>query len=115
VFTKLQALFFAHYKSQQWPWPARKALLGKIIYQDRTIDEVILTAYPAPHSYTGQNLAELSCHGSEYIQRELLQCFYACGFLPAEPGAFTLRAFLNGKLDLSQAEAVADVVAADSP
>lgn len=114
VFTKLQALFFAHYKSQQWPWPARKALLGKIIYQDRTIDEVILTAYPAPYSYTGQNLAELSCHGSEYIQRELLQCFYACGFLPAEPGAFTLRAFLNGKLDLSQAEAVADVVAADS-
>ena len=57
VFTKLQALFFAHYKSQQWPWPARKALLGKIIYQDRTIDEVILTAYPAPHSYTVQNLS----------------------------------------------------------
>lgn len=114
VFTKLQTLFFAHSKSQQWPWPARKALLGNINFEGRTIDEVLLTAYPAPHSYTGQNLVEITCHGSVYIQRELLRCFYSSNIAPAEPGAFTLRAFLNGKLDLSQAEAVADVIAADS-
>jgi len=78
------------------------------------LDEVMLAIYKAPRSYTGEDLVEISCHGSPYIVQELLQLLFDCGARPAREGEFTLRAFLNGKLDLSQAEAVADLIAAES-
>lgn len=78
------------------------------------LDEVLLTIMRAPHSYTGQDTVEISCHASSYITRELLIALIENGARQAEPGEFTMRAFMNGKMDLSRAEAVADVIAADS-
>lgn len=78
------------------------------------IDEVLITCFHAPRSYTGQNVVEISCHGSPYIQQQVLNHFLNTGLRMAEPGEFTLRAFLNGKMDLSQAEAVADLIASDN-
>ncbi|MDN3642239.1 tRNA uridine-5-carboxymethylaminomethyl(34) synthesis GTPase MnmE [Lutimonas halocynthiae] len=88
--------------------------LGHIMDSDRIIDESLVTVFKTPHSYTGENVVEISCHGSAYIQQEILQLFLQNGARHAEAGEFTLRAFLNGKMDLSQAEAVADVIASDS-
>jgi tRNA modification GTPase len=88
--------------------------LGKIIYQEKIIDEVLLSIFRNPRSYTGEDVAEISCHGSVYIQRELTEALLGSGARLAMPGEFTLRAFLNGKLDLSQAEAVADLIASHS-
>jgi tRNA modification GTPase len=78
------------------------------------VDEVLVSIFKDPHSYTGENVVEISCHGSIYIQQEIIQLFLRNGCRMANPGEFTLRAFLNGKLDLSQAEAVADVISSDS-
>jgi len=88
--------------------------LGKIVDGNRLIDEVLVSVFKDPHSYTGENVAEISCHGSVYIQQEILQLFLRNGVRHANPGEFTLRAFLNGKMDLSQAEAVADLISSDS-
>ena len=88
--------------------------LGHIIDQNRIIDEVLISVFKDPHSYTGENVIEISCHGSVYIQQEIIQLFLQNGVRLAQAGEFTLRAFLNGKLDLSQAEAVADLIASDS-
>ena len=88
--------------------------LGHIIDQNRIIDEVLISVFKDPHSYTGENVIEISCHGSVYIQQEIIQLFLQHGVRLAQAGEFTLRAFLNGKLDLSQAEAVADLIASDS-
>ena len=88
--------------------------LGHIINGDRIIDEVLVSVFKNPQSYTGENVVEISCHGSLYIQQEIIQLFLSNGCRLADAGEFTLRAFLNGKLDLSQAEAVADLIAADS-
>ncbi|TDU40366.1 tRNA modification GTPase trmE [Gelidibacter sediminis] len=88
--------------------------LGHIIDQPRIIDEVLVTIFKNPHSYTGEHVIEISCHGSLYIQQEIIQLFLKNGCRMANAGEFTLRAFLNGKLDLSQAEAVADLIASDS-
>jgi tRNA modification GTPase len=87
---------------------------GLIIHQDVIIDEVLLTVFKSPNSYTGQDCVEISCHGSPFIQQQLLQLFLNFGARMAEPGEFTMRAFLNGKFDLSQAEAVADLIASNS-
>ncbi len=114
VRTKMERVFKPRNKSPRFQWIPRKAMLGTLEYQHRILDEVLLIWYPAPHSYTGEDMIEISSHGSVYLQRSLLQCFYELEIAPADPGAFTLRAFLNQKLDLSQAEAVADLVAADS-
>lgn len=76
----------------------------------QVIDEVMLTLYHAPHSFTGEDMVEISCHGSLYVQQTILQSLIGSGAALAEPGEFTRRAFLNGKLDLSQAEAVADLI-----
>ena len=73
-----------------------------------------MSVFKAPNSYTGENVVEISCHGSIYIQQEILQLFIRKGAKPAQPGEFTLRAFLNKKMDLSQAEAVADLIASES-
>ncbi|PCJ95759.1 MAG: tRNA uridine-5-carboxymethylaminomethyl(34) synthesis GTPase MnmE [Flavobacteriaceae bacterium] len=88
--------------------------LGHIVDAERTLDEVLVTVFKDPHSYTGENVIEVSCHGSLYIQQEIIQLFIRNGCRMANPGEFTLRAFLNGKLDLSQAEAVADLISSDN-
>ena len=87
---------------------------GTLKHENKIIDEVLISKFISPHSYTGEDTLEISCHGSLYIQSKIVQLFCANGCRLANPGEFTLRAFLNGKLDLSQAEAVADVIAAES-
>ncbi|MBC8756379.1 tRNA uridine-5-carboxymethylaminomethyl(34) synthesis GTPase MnmE [Kordia sp. YSTF-M3] len=88
--------------------------LGHIIDGDRYLDEVLVSLFKGPHSYTGENTIEISCHGSVYIQQQIIQLLLRSGCRNANAGEFTLRSFLNGKLDLSQAEAVADLIASDS-
>ena len=88
--------------------------LGHIVDGDKILDEVLVSVFKNPNSYTGEDVIEISCHGSPYIQQEIIQLFLRSGCRMANPGEFTLRAFLNGKLDLSQAEAVADLIASDS-
>ena len=88
--------------------------LGHIMDEDRVLDEVLVSVFKGPHSYTGENIIEISCHGSPFIQQEIIQLFIRSGCRVARPGEFTLRAFLNGRLDLSQAEAVADLIASDN-
>lgn len=87
---------------------------GTIVDNDSIIDEVVVALFKGPHSYTGEDVVEISCHGSEYIQQQILQLFIKNGARIAKPGEFTMRAFLNGKMDLSQAEAVADLIASSS-
>ncbi len=88
--------------------------LGYIKDGERLIDEVMVSIFRAPHSYTGEDVVEISCHGSTYIQQEIIRLFLKKGCRVARAGEFTLRAFLNGKMDLSEAEAVADLIASDS-
>jgi tRNA modification GTPase len=87
---------------------------GKIANGETILDEVLATIFVAPRSYTGENSVEISCHGSPFIQQQILEVLIKNGARLAKPGEFTLRAFLNRKLDLSQAEAVADLIASDS-
>jgi len=76
-----------------------------------TIDDVMVSVFKAPHSYTGEDSTEISCHGSRYILQQVMQCLIQAGCRHAQPGEYTRRAFMNGKMDLSQAEAVADLIA----
>jgi tRNA modification GTPase len=95
--------------------PSHTAHFGAIKdAQGRTLDEVVVTLFRAPRSYTREDVVEVSCHGSPYILQQVLQLFLEKGARLAQPGEFTLRAFLNGRMDLSQAEAVADLIASDS-
>ncbi|MCK9342567.1 MAG: tRNA uridine-5-carboxymethylaminomethyl(34) synthesis GTPase MnmE, partial [Massilibacteroides sp.] len=87
---------------------------GRIIEQDKILDEVVAGVFRAPHSYTGEDIVEITCHGSTYIQQRILELLLQKGCRMAHPGEYTQRAFLNGKMDLSQAEAVADVIASSS-
>ncbi|MGB6154110.1 MAG: tRNA uridine-5-carboxymethylaminomethyl(34) synthesis GTPase MnmE [Pricia sp.] len=89
-------------------------LLGHIVDGKQTLDEVLLSIFKGPNSYTGENVLEISCHGSPYIQQQIIQLFLRNGCRMADAGEFTLRAFLNGKMDLSQAEAVADLIASEN-
>ena len=93
---------------------ANHATLGTIEYENQVIDEVVGVPFYAPHSYTGENSVEFSCHGSQYILSKIVQILISNGCKIAQPGEYTKRAFLNGKMDLSQAEAVADVISANS-
>ena len=88
--------------------------LGYIKDGDKTLDQVLVSIFKGPNSYTGEHVIEISCHGSMYIQQQIIQLFLKKGCRMATEGEFTLRAFLNGKMDLSQAEAVADLIASDS-
>ncbi|WMI70250.1 tRNA uridine-5-carboxymethylaminomethyl(34) synthesis GTPase MnmE [Mangrovimonas sp. YM274] len=88
--------------------------LGHIVDNDKVVDEALVTIFKNPNSYTGEDVIEVSCHGSVYIQQEIIQLFLRRGCRMANAGEFTLRAFLNGKLDLSQAEAVADLISSDN-
>jgi tRNA modification GTPase len=88
--------------------------LGHIMDGNKTLDQVLVSLFKGPHSYTGENVVEISCHGSPYIQQQIIQLLLRKGCRMAEAGEFTLRAFLNGKLDLSQAEAVADLISSEN-
>jgi tRNA modification GTPase len=88
--------------------------LGHILDDNRVIDEVLVSIFKNPNSYTGEDTVEISCHGSAYIQQEIIQLLLRKGCRSAQAGEFTLRAFLNGKMDLSQAEAVADLIASEN-
>lgn len=93
----------------------KETAFGTLQQEDgRLLDEVLLCCFNAPNSFTGENVVELSCHGSSYILQEVVQLCLRNGAVPAQAGEFTLRAFLNKKMDLSQAEAVADLIASDS-
>ena len=97
--------------------PTRSLHYGNVVFpsneqtSSQIIDEVLVSIFKNPHSYTGEDSAEISCHGSSYIIAKILEVLIANGCRMAEPGEFTQRAFLNGKMDLSQAEAVADLIA----
>jgi tRNA modification GTPase len=94
--------------------PSHTVHFGTIGDGKDILDEVLITLFKMPHSYTGEDVIEISCHGSVFIQQKLLELLLSKGVRLANPGEFTLRAFLNGKFDLSQAEAVADLIAAQS-
>ena len=87
---------------------------GNFLVNKEVLDEVVISLYKGPHSYTGEDVVEISCHGSNYIQQEIISSFTSSGVRLASPGEFTLRAYLNNKKDLSQAEAVSDLIASES-
>jgi len=89
-------------------------IYGTITSQGEFIDEVLVSLFRAPLSYTGEDMAEISCHASPFIQHRIIEILIGKGVKAATPGEFTMRAFMNGKMDLSQAEAVADLIASDS-
>lgn len=91
-----------------------KMQFGAIKDGERLIDECLVVTFKAPHSYTGENCAEIYCHGSSYIINEIIKLLLSKGCKMAEPGEFSKRAFLNGKLDLAQAEAVIDLISSES-
>ena len=90
-----------------------RAAYGRIFDGDEQLDDGVLLMYRAPHSYTGEDVVELSCHGGNAVARRLVEACLAAGAQPAAPGEYTRRAFLNGKLGLTQAEAVMDLISAD--
>ena len=94
--------------------PTHTIHLGTIRSEEKVIDEVLVSVFKGPKSYTGEDVIEIACHGSPYVRNELLNLLIEKGARAAQPGEFTLRAFINGKLDLSQAEAVSDLINADS-
>ncbi|HZH70014.1 MAG TPA: tRNA uridine-5-carboxymethylaminomethyl(34) synthesis GTPase MnmE, partial [Flavobacteriaceae bacterium] len=108
------SVFKAKNKKSLLNQPSHSILLGTVTDGKRIIDEVLASVFINPKSYTGEDTVEFSCHGSPYIQQEVIQLLLRKGCRHAKPGEFTLRAFLNGKMDLSQAEAVADIIASDN-
>lgn len=90
--------------------PARSAVYGHIVQDGKVLDEAVILVMRGPKSYTGEDVAELQCHGGPYLMRRVLQAALSAGARLAQPGEFTKRAFLNGRLDLSQAEAVMDLI-----
>jgi len=88
--------------------------LGTFMDEGHLVDEVLVSIFKGPNSYTGENVVEISCHGSIYIQQQIIQLLIRKGCRTAEPGEFTFRAFMNGKMDLSQAEAVADLISSSN-
>jgi tRNA modification GTPase len=95
-------------------YPANSIIFGKIRDGQKDIDDVLVSFFKSPHSYTGEDVIEISCHASAFIQQEILRLMLNYGARLATPGEFTLRAFLNGKMDLSQAEAVSDLISSSS-
>lgn len=109
-----ESLFKSIHNKNLIKQPTHSIHLGHIFDGDTLLDEVLVSLFKNPKSYTGEDVVEISCHGSHYIQTKILQLFIRNGCRTANPGEFTLRAFVNGKMDLSQAEAVADLIASDS-
>lgn len=94
--------------------PGQRLRYGTISSDERLLDEVLISVFRSPHSYTGENMVEISCHGSNYIQQEILMLLISKGAKLAKPGEFSQRSFLNGKMDLAQAEAVADLIISET-
>ncbi|MCD6354386.1 MAG: tRNA uridine-5-carboxymethylaminomethyl(34) synthesis GTPase MnmE, partial [Prolixibacteraceae bacterium] len=94
--------------------PANTLHFGQFVFNEEVIDDVVVALFKAPHSFTGEDIVEISCHGSVFIQQKILEILTVSGARLARPGEFTQRAFLNGKMDLSQAEAVADLIASSN-
>jgi tRNA modification GTPase len=94
--------------------PSHTLHVGFLVHDHKTLDEVVVSLYKGPRSYTGEDVVEISCHGSPYIHQQVLNACIESGARLAKPGEFTQRAFLNAKLDLSQAEAVADLIASNT-
>ncbi|MBV7533053.1 tRNA uridine-5-carboxymethylaminomethyl(34) synthesis GTPase MnmE [Chitinophaga sp. sic0106] len=94
--------------------PSHTIHFGSVVSEGTVIDEVVVSLYKGPRSYTGEDVIEISCHGSPYIQQQIIDATTKAGARLAKPGEFTQRAFLNGKLDLTQAESVADLIASNS-
>ena len=95
-------------------YPPRTQIYGYIVYNEERIDDGMLTAFPGPRSYTGEDTVEISCHGGVLITRMVLEALFTAGATPAEPGEFTRRAFISGKLSLSEAEAIGTLLEAKS-
>ena len=114
AFTIVNSIFTAKSKKSILEQDSHTIHLGHIKDDTKVLDEVLISLFKNPRSYTGEDVIEINCHGSSYIQQEILQLLLRKGCRTAEAGEFTLRAFLNGKMDLSQAEAVADLIASDS-
>lgn len=111
-FEIMDAIFSSYAKEKSVSTqPANTLMVGTISGESGVIDEVVVSVFKSPHSFTGEDIVEISCHGSVYIQQSILQLLISKGARMALPGEFTQRAFLNGKMDLSQAEAVADLIA----
>ncbi len=113
-FSILSKLFKPSGKTDFASVESHKVILGQLSDNGKPVDEVLVTKFVGPNSYTGEDVVEISCHGSWYIQQEILRLMLDNGSRMANPGEFTQRAFLNGKMDLSQAEAVADLIASNS-
>ncbi len=111
---KTNPVFKAKNKVPLTQQPTHTLQLGHIVDQERVIDESLVSVFHGKRSYTGEPTIEISCHGSPYIQQEIINLMLKQGCRMAKPGEFTMRAFLNGKMDLSQAEAVADLIASDN-
>lgn len=111
---KTNPVFKAKNKVALTQQPTHTLQLGQIVDQERVIDESLVSVFHGKRSYTGEPTVEISCHGSPYIQQEIINLMLKQGCRMAKPGEFTMRAFLNGKMDLSQAEAVADLIASDN-
>lgn len=94
--------------------PSRMMRFGYISKEDNLIDEVLVVSFPGAASYTGENSAEIFCHGSVFIRKEIMMILFSKGARQAQPGEFSMRAFLNGKVDLSQAEAIADLISSET-
>src|SRR6266496_1682555 len=94
--------------------PSHSLHVGFIKDKDKTIDEVVVSLYKNPRSYTGEDVIEISGHGSPYVLQQIIDACIKRGARLAKPGEFTQRAFLNGKIDLTQAEAVADLIASNT-
>ena len=101
-------------QKQNTVFEARKAYFKPFYDGENVLDQVMVTYFQSPHSFTGENTVEISCHGSPYIQKRMVEVLIGQGGRLAKAGEFSLRAFLNGKIDLSQAEAIADVIASES-
>ncbi len=114
AFEKTKIFFRSKSKCAWKKIPANTSVLGSFTHDEQLIDEVLVTKFKEPNSYTGENVVEISCHGSSYIQQKIITSYLDIGVKPAQAGEFTLRAYLNRKINLSQAEAVADIIAAES-
>ncbi len=112
--SKTDYIFEAKSKQKLNRSQSQQVFFGTISSKGTLLDEVLVTVFKGPKSYTGEDVIEISCHGSPYIQQQILQSFIQQGVRIAEPGEFTMRAYLNKKMDLSQAEAVADLIASDA-
>lgn len=115
VFSIAERIFYSRKKHKSLKeQPTQTLHFGEIRNNNELIDEVLLAVFKQPHSYTGEDMVEISCHGSVFIQQTILHLLIKNGAQLAQPGEFTQRAYLNGKMDLSQAEAVADLIASQS-